>query len=128
MASAASQSQMSLQNLARERAQILVGCYRKSDAADPQTYAAAVVAVLARWPADVIMKVTEPATGIPSRIGWLPSIAEITRACEEAYEPIKARLEIEKTRQALPAPDRASRPSLDELKAKYGPNWGLKTV
>src|SRR5882762_5333380 len=102
MASGASQSQMSLQNLARERAQILVGCYRKSDAADPQTYAAAVVAVLARWPADVIMKVTEPATGIPSRIGWLPSIAEITRACEEAYEPIKARLEIEKTRQALP--------------------------
>lgn len=118
----------SLKKLAAERAQILVGCYRKSDVGDPQVYSAAVIAVLAQWPAEVIIAVTEPTSGIPSQIAWLPSIAEIASACKHAYEPIRARLEIEKTRKALPPPpvseaDRARVSGLlhglaEELKAK----------
>src|SRR5260370_1162158 len=98
-------SQMSLRDYAIKRAKILVGCFRKSDAADPEVYAAAVVAVLVRWPVDVITSVTEPATGLPSKLNWLPSIAEITKACEESYEPTKARLEADKTPEFLAAPE-----------------------
>lgn len=72
--------------------------------ADPQVYSAAVVATLMTWPEEVIIAVTEPATGIPSRIAWLPSIAEIISACKDAYEPIRARYEIEQTRKELPSP------------------------
>jgi hypothetical protein len=115
-------SQISLRSLATERAGKMIGCYRKSDAADPHTYAAAVVAVLVRWPPEVIMKVTEPATGIPSKINWLPSIAEITQACEDAYEPIRARLEIERTKRGLPAPhiERPTQSELDEQFRRLG--------
>jgi hypothetical protein len=72
--------------------------------ADPQVYSSAVVSTLMTWPEEVIIAVTEPATGIPSRIAWLPSIAEIVSACKDAYEPIRARYELEKTKRALPAP------------------------
>lgn len=112
------QSQISLRDYATKRARILMGCYRKSDAADPEVYAAAVVAVLLRWPAAVITSVTEPATGLPSRCTWLPSIAEITEACEESYEPMKARIEADKTRKLLSAPA-ARRPTQDEMDAQF---------
>jgi hypothetical protein len=86
--------------------------------ADPEVYAAAVVAVLVRWPVDVITSVTEPATGLPSRLNWLPSIAEITAACQESYEPTKARLEAENTRKLLAAPA-LPRPTEAELDAQF---------
>jgi hypothetical protein len=95
-----------------------MGCFRKSDAADPEVYAAAVVAVLARWPVDVVTSVTEPATGLPSKCKWLPSIAEITEACEESYEPTKARIDRERTMKALAAPE-PRRPAEAELDAQF---------
>ena len=87
-----------------KRANLMIGCYRKTDATDPETYFAAVVAVLARWPREVITVVTEPATGIPSKINWLPSIAEITKACEDAYQPIAR--QIRRELKGLPPPMR----------------------
>jgi hypothetical protein len=113
-----SQSQMSLRDYAIKRAKILVGCFRKSDANDPEIYAAAVVAVLVRWPVDVITSVTEPATGLPSKCQWLPSIAEITEACQVSYEPTKARLERERTMKALTA-SAPRRPTQDELDEQF---------
>src|SRR5882672_12913102 len=108
------------------RAAILVGCFRKADAGDPEIYTAAVVAVLSRYPVEVAAAVTEPATGLPSRLKWLPSIAEITEACEDRMPGVAPAYHAP---VMLPPPmDRSERPSLDELKAKYGPNWGLKTV
>jgi hypothetical protein len=108
----------SLKKLAEQRALILIGCFRKADAADPEIYARAVVAVLLRWPVDVIKAVTEPATGIPSKINWLPSIAEITTACEEAYAPIQRQREREQALKRLPAPE-VKRLSNDELDAQF---------
>jgi hypothetical protein len=113
---------MSLRDYATKRARILMGCFRKSDANDPEIYAAAVVAVLVRWPVDVITSVTEPATGLPSKCQWLPSIAEITAACQESYEPTKARLERERTMKALsaPSPPRPTPAQLDEQFERLG--------
>lgn len=65
---------------------ILMGCYRKSDANDPEIYTSAVVSVLMRYSAEVAIAVTEPATGLPSRLKWLPSIADLVEACEDGAE------------------------------------------
>ena len=69
----------------------LLGCYRSGDAHDPETYIAAVVAVLAAYPAEVIRAVTEPASGIASTVKWLPAIAEIKEACEARMPSRSAR-------------------------------------
>lgn len=118
--------------MAYHHAMLLAGCYRKDDAADPEIYGDAIAAVLSQYPAEVVKRVTDPRTGLPSRLKWLPSVPEVQSACEEIYGPIrraheweqgaKRQLEERKREEA-----RAARPNLDELKAKYGPNWGLNT-
>ena len=110
--------------LALKRAQTMMGCYRLGDVGDPQVYAAAVVAVLVRYPTDVIMSVTEPATGIPSKVKWLPTIAEIVEACEEAVAPLLRQQERDRianqTRKALPKPHRLSEKELDAQFERLG--------
>jgi hypothetical protein len=72
--------------LATMRARILIGCYRKSEANDPEIWLTAVVSVLTRYTTDVAIAVTEPATGLPAKSKWLPSVAEIVEACD-AHNP-----------------------------------------
>ena len=66
-------------------AKLLLGCFRTGDATDPEVYAGAVIAVLADYPDDVIEQVVDPRNGLPSRMNWLPTIAEIKTACEDLY-------------------------------------------
>lgn len=111
------------------RAAILIGCYRKSDAADPEIYTTAVIAVLTKYRPEVVSAVTEPSTGLPSRLKWLPSIAEIVEACEEeaATQAETRRLEEELRRppqRRLPEPPHR-RPSESELDAQFE-RLGLK--
>ena len=49
---------------------------------------AAITAILARYPEEVITTVTHPATGLPSKRNWLPTIKEVADACAEAMVPI----------------------------------------
>lgn len=51
-------------------------------------YAAAVQSVLMDYPRDVVEFVTDPRTGIQSKIKWLPKIAEIHEACRDVLERI----------------------------------------
>lgn len=76
------QDQPLLKIYAAERARLLFGCYRKGDANDPETYTAAVTALLSRYPRDVIRTVTHPATGLPTKSKFLPAVAEVYEACE----------------------------------------------
>jgi len=112
------------------RAKILLGCYRTGDANDPETYVAAVTAVLARYPEEVITAVTHPVTGLPSKKGWLPTVKEVSEACAEAHEPLvqnELRLKRIKEQMEMRARmDRGEKPTLDQLKERYGENWGLK--
>lgn len=61
----------------------MFGCYRKSEASDPEIYAAATAAVLSEYSHEVVDYVTDPRTGLPSRLKWLPSIFEIREACND---------------------------------------------
>lgn len=115
-----------------DRARILLGCYRRDDAADPETYAGAVAAVLAEYAPDIVRSVTDPRSGLPSKQQWLPSVKEVRDACE-VIDGHKRRMaeRAEREREQLEArrieQEKAARkPTLDELKAKYGPQWGLK--
>jgi hypothetical protein len=70
---------------AGKRARLMFGCYRRSDAADPDTYCAAVTMVLSRYSAEVVTAI--PYSGLPSRKtegGWsgLPDVADVKEACE----------------------------------------------
>src|SRR4051812_4873530 len=117
---------------AAQRARLLLGCYRKGDASDPETYVAAIAATLASYPDDVITEVTHPVKGLPSRLSWLPTVSEVHMACEDAMEP-RVRQQQRERRLARQMADRAvfeaeqarQRPTLDELKSKYGDQWGI---
>jgi hypothetical protein len=80
---------------AMERARTMFGCYRKGDAHDPDTYVAAVAAVLAEYPDDTIWTVTDPRAGLPSKVGWLPTVKEVRDACEAHYGPTRRAAELE---------------------------------
>jgi hypothetical protein len=108
-------------------AKLLLGCYRTGDANDPEVYSDAVIAVLSDYPLEIIKRVVDPRSGIPSVCSWLPTIAEIKKALEAEMAPIR-REEDRREREQLyrlqqePEPDRTHRPTYDELKAKYG-DW-----
>ncbi len=93
------------------------------------TYVAAITAILARYPEEVITSVTHPATGLPSKKGWLPTVKEVTDACNEVMEPIvQNELRLKRVKDQLETMQREAkreRPTLDELQAKYGMDWGL---
>lgn len=62
----------------------LFGCYRKAEASEPDLYLAAAQRVLQRYPEDVVRAICDPVDGLPSKLKFLPSIAEIKEACEKA--------------------------------------------
>jgi hypothetical protein len=118
-----------LTSYAAQRAKLLLGCYRTGDANDPQTYVAAITAVLARFPREVITAITHPVTGLPSKKDWLPTVKEVFSACHEAYAPIlenEARLKrIKEQVEMREREERGERPTMAQLKAKYGNDWGI---
>ena len=111
------------------RAKILLGCYRTGDANDPETYIAAITAVLARYPEQIITSVTHPVSGLPAKKSWLPTIKEVVDACDAEYAPIannEARLKrIKEQLEMREREDRGEKPTLAQLHDKYGKDWGL---
>ena len=77
------QEQPLLKIYAAERARLLFGAFRKGEANDPEIYVAAITAMLATYPRDVIRTVTHPTKGIAAKLKFLPAVAEIREACEE---------------------------------------------
>jgi len=111
------------------RAKILFGCYRTGDANDPETYVAAIAAILARYPEEVMTAVTHPATGLPSKKGWLPTVKEVADACDDAVEfSVQHQARLKRIREQMEArarEDRGEKPTLAQLKERFGENWGL---
>jgi hypothetical protein len=68
------------------RAQMLLGCYRRDEVADGETYAAAIAAVLAEYSPDIVRRVTDPRTGLPATKQWLPTVKEVKDTCDELEE------------------------------------------
>lgn len=109
----------------------MLDCFRTGAANSPETFVTAIAATLARYPDQVIYDVTDPRSGLPSYLSWMPTIKDVHDACDRAYLPIKNAIEREKRIAEQMAERKAEenrpRPTLEQLKAKYGPDWGLTT-
>jgi len=79
----------------------MCGCYRRGEASDPTTYTVAVATVLLGYDDAIIVDVTDPANGLPSKLQWLPAVAEVKAECER----LKA-LRSPPQPRALPRPER----------------------
>lgn len=94
------------------RARLLFSCYRRDEANEPETYCAAVAAILGDgYSAEVVNYVTDPRTGIPSNIKFLPTIAEVREACDErsAYlDRMRRYAELKPVAPKPPAPLKAN--------------------
>ena len=66
----------------------MFGCYRKADANDPDTYVAAVAAILAEYDSEIIRIVTDPRQGIARESKWMPNIAELDEFCKSKKDLI----------------------------------------
>lgn len=111
----------------------MLDCWRTGGANSPETFITAVAATLAKYPDEVVYAVTNPTEGLPVQLTWMPSVKEVRDACEKAMEPIYRREREAKVLADLKAereaePDRSNRPTREELQAKYGENWGLKSL
>lgn len=85
---------------------------------------AAAVTVFENYPATVIDGVLHPVSGLPGTKEFPIGLAEIRKACDQEA----ARLDrIERwSRPRLPEPERKPRETTEELRAKHGPNWGIR--
>jgi hypothetical protein len=72
---------------------------------------ASLGAVLEQFPAEVIVYVTDPRTGIQRRSKWPPTISEVIEACEEHQDYLeRMRKPRRQALPALPPPDLSERP------------------
>jgi hypothetical protein len=110
--------------VAADRTRLLIGCYRKEDWSDPDIASRAIVSVFARYPESVVMAVTEPATGLPSRLKWPPSIAEVVEACKAEMAPMMRefdrRMVAYRQARLLAAPPPSRKMTIEEIEAKLG--------
>jgi hypothetical protein len=86
-----------------------------------------LVELLSSYPSFAVETVLSVRTGIPAKHEMMPAIAQIREALEAESRVVRYAQEWrEGARQALlPGPPAPPKPTYEELKAKYGPNWGL---
>jgi hypothetical protein len=107
---------------------ILFSAYRLDQYSDPEGFKTNIGLVLEQYPIDTIKFVTDPGTGIQRRCTFPPSVKEVVDACDSHLNHLANVDRFKnwgKRDVALLEAPREDKPTLDELKAKYGPSWGL---
>ncbi|THD58345.1 MAG: hypothetical protein E8A46_00155 [Bradyrhizobium sp.] len=82
-----------------KRAKVLFGSFRRGEANDPEIFVASLAAVLGEYPVGVIEFVTDPRTGLARTLSFIPTIKEVSDACDEQMKPLR-RQSAEKARRA----------------------------
>jgi hypothetical protein len=124
------------QRLAVDRARLLLGCYRRIDAQDPDTYVTAIAETLTHYDDWIIAQATHPWTGIQRTEkfkAWPPNSGELADFCDDlkkraaryAYYDTLPKPDVVWHPPATNAPrlpppiDRSTRPTLEELAARH---------
>jgi hypothetical protein len=119
---------------ANEQVSLFFGSFRKADADDPEAFAAGCLRLFTAYDSDVVRYVVDPLTGLPGEAGrvWLPSLGEVKAALDKRAGELLRSVQREKIEAATLAERRKwqeerskPRPTLEELQAKHGKNWGL---
>lgn len=98
-------------------------------------YLGALAATLCEYPRSVAVKCCDPVRGCARETRFLPTVADVVAFCERETDAMRRSVDAEdrharilremaeRREEMLP---RDQRPSYEELKAKYGPTWGIR--
>lgn len=100
----------------------VLGAYRTPDLFDPTAFVDLAVEGLQHFPAVVLARMADPATGIISTSKFLPSIAEMAAWCRSDRAEIQRALD-ELTKRVEMAADAERRRRLDELRRHWREQW-----
>ncbi len=111
--------------------EVLFGQFPHAKVDNPEVYIGAVASLLFDFPPEIVHRAVDPKRGLAVSFNYPPTLAQIKQWCETEMEPLRRATELEarrsEARRALPPPSqpRNTRPTLSQLKEKYGENWGL---
>lgn len=107
------------------KAHAICGCYRRDEAQDPETFAAALAIVLADYPKQIADYAADPRTGVVTKYPMgLPNIGQIKEFCDgvrtrvDRHENYGRRVE----KQLVERDQWKNQPISDEMRAK-GKAW-----
>jgi hypothetical protein len=113
---------------------LFFGSFRKADADEPEIFTSGCLRLFTAYPREAVQYVVDPITGLPGRSEWLPSLKAVKDALDASVAD-QQRAQEREARKAAEAKliaereawlkDKARKPTYDELKAKYGENWGI---
>ncbi|MGY3479513.1 hypothetical protein [Bradyrhizobium ottawaense] len=107
-------------------ARVLLGSYDGVEVHDPEVFVAAVIRIFRHFSTDVLRQVCDPSVGLPVKLKWFPKLFEIKAECNAVSAEFAHRERLKNWGKSIAPPEnREGRPTIDELKAKYGPNWGI---
>lgn len=84
---------------ALELATAMAGMFKPDRETDERAFLPIFAKLFELYPESVALAVANPITGLPSKLKFFPSIAEVRAACEEAFAPQRQWLERDEARQ-----------------------------
>lgn len=123
---------------ALEQVNRLLGGFPNGGANAGDGYIGALAATLCDYPRQVAVKCCNPVRGVSRETRFLPTVADLVGFCERETQAMRRPVEVEDRDAALRwemverreaearlRADRARRPTLDDLRQKHGPGWGI---
>jgi hypothetical protein len=111
-----------------KRVAMMFSGYATSDFADPAGAALSMCSVFEDYSDELIKFATDPKTGVQRGCKWPPKIAEVVAFCDEriAYIAKMERFKNWRKGNALMIEGpKVPKPTLEEMEAKYGKDWGI---
>jgi hypothetical protein len=116
----------------------LLAAFPNGSPANAKGYIGALAAVLGDYPKSVALRCADIRRGVARETRFLPTVADIVAFCERETAELRGIVDREDHHATLAraqqeraeAEDRAAavrkaRPTYADLKAKYGPDWGI---
>jgi hypothetical protein len=113
--------------LIAKQARVLFLAYPRSDYDDPDSALATYASVLEGYSDVIVEHVTSPKTGIQRRSKFAPRVAELVTECDRAAADLAYQMRFKNWGNNHPAiaGPKVQRPTLEQMHAKYGKDWGL---
>src|SRR5262249_6289979 len=105
---------------------------------ESRRYNGALATVLSEFPRQIALACADPVKGVARTTKFLPTVADVVAWCERETAALRTPVDREDRDQqfirecreraeheAEWAEKRKARPTLEELQAKHGPNWGI---